>query len=72
MYRMYGMPRAQGSAGAAHVQDVRYFAIEHMDVRCEACQSRTAHQLSHSKSKHHPAAATRRTCPLRHATSTSC
>ncbi len=23
MYRMYGMPRAQGSAGAAHVQDVR-------------------------------------------------
>ena len=41
------MPRAQGSAGAArvnlalrkgmngYVQDVRYIAIEHMDVRCD-------------------------------------
>jgi hypothetical protein len=24
-----------------YVQDVRYFAIEHMDVRCEAFQFRT-------------------------------
>jgi len=34
MYRMYG-----------YVQDERYFAIEHMDVRREASQSPTTHQL---------------------------
>ena len=28
-----------------YAQDVRYFAVEHMDVRREAFQDRTAHQI---------------------------
>ena len=28
-----------------YVQDVRYFAIEHMDVRREASQARTVYQI---------------------------
>jgi len=33
---------AIGEAGRDYAQDVRYFAKEHMDVRCEAPQLRTA------------------------------
>ena len=28
-----------------YAQDVRYFAVEHMDVRREAFQDRTAHKI---------------------------
>ncbi len=48
-----------------YVQEERYFAIEHMDVRREASQSRTAYQFTYPilKDWHHPAAATRGTSP---------
>ena len=42
-YRLDDPPPLAG-VGFFYVQDERYFAGEHMDVRREACQNRTAYQ----------------------------